>query len=126
MALAKLADVQLDLGHLNDAAEAATKASREARAQFTPEYQGMADLAVAKAEMPQKKSEDARKGLRSALKAAEAHGYLPLAMEMRIALAASAGMGEERRRQLAGLAQEADGLGWKLIAARARRENIHP
>lgn len=126
MALAKLAEVQLDLGHLKEAAEAATKASREAQAQFAPEYQGMADLAVARAELAQKKSEDARKGLRSALKAAEAHGYLPLAMEMRIALAASAGMGEERRRQLAGLAQEADGLGWKLIAARARRENIHP
>ena len=116
-ALAWLARAQLRRGHIAEALAAAQHGVAESQLQFSPQMRVIANLALARVLLAQGHIEAAQAQIRSQIQMSQRYGYLPLEMEARMLLARTAPSSSERRRQLQGLALEAAGKGWKLLAA---------
>src|SRR5947209_12184995 len=87
VSLARLARALLAEERVADALTAANRAIAESKAQFSPQPQVIAELALARVQMAQGNTAAAREQLRSVLQTAQRDGYRPLAMEARILLA---------------------------------------
>ncbi|HEY2859963.1 MAG TPA: winged helix-turn-helix domain-containing protein [Terracidiphilus sp.] len=120
-ALAWLARSQIQQGHVSEALTTANRSVAESHSQFGPQAPIVANLALGRALLAQKNAAGAREQFRASAEAAGKHGYGLLEMEARILLAESVTSAPERKRQLDGLASQADQHGWKLLAATARK-----
>ncbi|MGZ4828249.1 MAG: hypothetical protein ACXV78_01295 [Candidatus Angelobacter sp.] len=121
VSLAWLARCLIAEERIADALTAANRAIAESKAQFSPQPQVIAELALARVQMAQGNTAAAREQLRSVLQTAQRDGYRPLAMEARILLARTEPNPSARRSQLEILAREASQHGWKLAASDARK-----
>jgi DNA-binding winged helix-turn-helix (wHTH) protein/tetratricopeptide (TPR) repeat protein len=120
LTLAWLAREKAATGDATDAAAMASRATAEAKLQFSPACNLIASIARARAEFSAGQRGAVRIELQDSVTTAQRYGYLPLALEARILLAQTAGSPGDQRRLLNALAQEALVHGWKQLAAVAR------
>ena len=115
-----LARAWLAQGRIVEASTAASHAVEESHKQFAPRRQMVGTLALARVQIAQANRAPAIDALQKTVKAAERHGYTPLALETRILLARLEPSKPQRHRLLNALAQEAMRHEWFMLANDAR------